>query len=77
MEGYANPIVYGKRNQWKDERKNVKFDLTTHGLISLSFQVGDLKFGELKGVDKFGNKYYEVSSSFWKDTIIYKIFETP
>ena len=23
-------------------------------------QIGDLKFGELKGTDKFGNKYYEV-----------------
>lgn len=28
-------------------------------LLLLSLQVGDLKFGELKGVDKFGNKYYE------------------
>lgn len=24
-------------------------------------QIGDLKFGELKGTDKFGNKYYEVN----------------
>lgn len=31
-------------------------------------KIGDLKFGELKGTDGFGNKYYEASdtnSSIW------------
>ena len=29
------------------------------GTIIQLYTVGDLKFGELKGTDRFGNKYYE------------------
>lgn len=28
-------------------------------MLTQLYTIGDLKFGELKGVDKFGNKYYE------------------
>ncbi len=27
--------------------------------VKFCFQIGDCKFGELKGTDKFGNKYFE------------------
>jgi len=29
------------------------------GVLEQLYTIGDLKFGELKGVDQFGNKYYE------------------
>ena len=30
-----------------------------NGVMMQLYTIGDLKFGELKGTDKFGNKYYE------------------
>ncbi|KAJ1393948.1 NADH ubiquinone oxidoreductase subunit NDUFA12-domain-containing protein, partial [Ochromonadaceae sp. CCMP2298] len=30
-----------------------------NGAMMQIYQIGDLKFGELKGSDKFGNRYYE------------------
>jgi len=30
-----------------------------NGVLMQLYTIGDVKFGELKGVDKFGNKYYE------------------
>jgi NADH dehydrogenase (ubiquinone) 1 alpha subcomplex subunit 12 len=30
-----------------------------NGTINQLYTLGDLRFGELKGTDKFGNKYYE------------------
>jgi NADH:ubiquinone oxidoreductase subunit len=29
------------------------------GVLTQLYVIGDLKFGDLKGVDRFGNKYYE------------------
>jgi hypothetical protein len=44
------------------------FSSPLHSLLTSSIwnhlsQVGDFKFGELRGQDAFGNKYYEVSFS--------------
>ncbi len=42
---------------------SITASFTCHRFVSIInqnyIQIGDLKFGELKGTDRFGNKYYE------------------